>query len=175
MVRILHSFGCWRQRKKVTRGVIDHGSFPACSESSFDQNCEQQSLTTWHYNGVYIYIYIVDLKHCETVKTRYKYTVLSVFEAQRHFRRCRVAPSSVFVAVKKTRALSRKTRCARTTCTRPECVFCGPNTWLTDVVYSNERWWEMTMDSVFCLSQDSKLITCRRFAWRFACFCIIYS
>ena len=47
MVRILHSFGCWRQRKKVTRGVIDHGSLPACSESSFYQNCVQQYFTTW--------------------------------------------------------------------------------------------------------------------------------
>ena len=40
--------------KESNQGGIDHGSFPACSESSFDQNCEQQSLTTWHYNGVYI-------------------------------------------------------------------------------------------------------------------------
>ena len=133
----------------------------------------ERSIPEFMLIPIYIYIYVVNLKHCETVKTRYKYTVLSVFEAQRHVRSCRVAPSSAFVAVKKTRALSRKTRCARTTCTRPECVFCGPNTWLTDVVYSNERWWEMTMDSVFCLSQDSKLNTCRRFAWRFACFCII--
>ena len=172
MVRILHSFGCWRQQKKVTRGllitahsqhVLNHPSIKILSNNLWPLDIIM----------VYIYIYIVDLKHCETVKTRYKYTVLSVFEAQRHFRSCRVAPSSVFVAVKKTRALSRKTRCARTTCTRPECVFCGPNTWLTDVVYSNERWWDMTMDSVFCLSQDSKLNTCRRFAWRFACFCII--